>query len=105
MSNDPLSGWVQVRLQTNRFFVQPGKTVTIPVDLLNPGAAIDHLEFSVLGIPAEWLGASLPIVMLPPQEPRQVIIVVQPPPYPQVQAGIYPLQVRVASLRTPARAI
>lgn len=105
MTNDPLSNWLQVRLETNQFSVQPGKAVTIPVNLLNQGAEIDHLEFSLRGLPPDWLGAPMPIVMLPPGEPRQITLVLQPPPYPTVRAGLYPFLLRIVSLRMPAHSL
>jgi Tol biopolymer transport system component len=105
MANDPFAGWVEVKLEITRYTVQPGKTVLIPVDLLNTGSVIDHLEFSLLGIPAGWLGASLPIVMLPAGESRTVTLVIQPPPPPHVRAGVYPLQLRLTSLRLQGRSV
>ena len=105
MTSDPLDHWLQVRLETNQFSVQPGKAVTVPVDLVNQGTEIDHLEFSLRGLPPEWIGAPMPIVMLPPGEPRQVTLVLQPPPYPTVRAGFYPFLLRIVSLRMPAHSL
>ena len=105
MTNNPFSGWVDVKLEITRYTVEPGRTVMIPVDLENTGKVIDHLEFSILGIPPDWLGAPLPIVMLPAGESRQITLVIQPPPAPNVRAGIYPFQMRITSLRLQGRSI
>jgi len=105
MTNDPFSGWIEVRLEVTRYTVQPGRTVVIPVEIENTGKVIDHLEFSILGIPPEWLGAPLPIVMLPVGETRQVSLVIQPPPATGLRPGVYPLQLRISSLRLQGRTI
>ena len=105
MTNDPFAGWIEVKLEITRYTVQPGRTVMIPVELENTGTVIDHLEFSILGIPPDWLGAPLPIVMLPVGESRQVTLVIQPPPAPNVHAGVYPIQMRISSLRLQGRSV
>jgi Tol biopolymer transport system component len=105
MTDDPMQGWLEVRLEKNRFTVQPGKAISIPVALTNLSQVVDHLEFGVSGIPADWIGAALPLVMLPPGEKRQVAVIIQPPAYPNVQAGIYPFFIKITSLRQEARYI
>lgn len=103
MTNDSFADWIELRLEREHYVAQPGKTISIPVELKNQGAVVDHLEFSVEGIPPEWLGSALPVVMLPPGEQRQVNLVIQPPAAPPVRAGVYPMLLRVASLRLQAR--
>lgn len=105
MQDDPYQGWINIRLDARRFAAAPGKSVVIPFWLRNQGTEADHLEFALTGIPPDWLGAPLPIIMLAPGEERQVSLVVQPASYPQVRAGHYPLALRMSSLRLPGRSL
>jgi Tol biopolymer transport system component len=98
-----MEGWIDVRIDRSQFEVQPGKIVEIPVVLTNRGSEVDHLEFSLEGILPEWLGRQTPILMLAPGKTQQISLEVQPPSQLNAPAGVYPLLLRISSLRHSER--
>ncbi|HLF88279.1 MAG TPA: hypothetical protein VI451_04990 [Anaerolineales bacterium] len=82
-------------LDMQEWFVTPGKSTYIPVQLANQGTATKILQLSVSGIPAHWLEMVPEKVVVLPGEQKEVALVVQLPDAPMTKTGRYPIQVTV----------
>jgi uncharacterized membrane protein len=69
--------------------------------LQNNGSDEDFLECSVLGVPATWISLANPVTRLPASSSQWILIAIQVPPIPQVQAGRYPITIQVVSQKIP----
>jgi hypothetical protein len=83
--------------------VAPENAVKVHVALINQSLIEDYFDIQVKGVPAEWITIDTPAVHLAPDEAKQIVITVQPPPVPQSRVGQYPLDVRAVSQSNPNR--
>jgi hypothetical protein len=60
------SGRINVQLDNDQISVEPGKSASLALTLLNQGIVVDHFSISVQGIPAIWVPALPPVVQLMP---------------------------------------
>jgi len=77
--------------------VDPGAAAVLTITVLNQGPVVDHLQVSVLNLPADWLPGPMPVVRLLPGARQPVTITIAPPRQPESRAGTYPFTVRVSS--------
>jgi len=91
------SGRISVLLDNDQISVEPGKTVSVALTLLNQGIVVDHFSITVQGIPATWIPALPPVVQLMPGAQQVVHLTISPPRLPASRAGTYPITFRVTS--------
>jgi serine/threonine protein kinase len=94
-------GRVGVILEHDRFDVEPGSSVTIPLVLINQGAARDRFRIRVVGAPPDWVTASAEAVHLMPGARGEPTIRVHPPRDAKSRAGAYTLVINVSSQDAP----
>lgn len=83
--------------------VDPGAAAVLTITVLNQGPVVDHLQVSVLNLPAEWLPGPMPVVRLLPGARQPVTVTIAPPRRPESRAGTYPFTVRVSSQEAPGQ--
>jgi len=94
-----------VYLTSHEFSVAPGQILSIPVLIHNKGTTDQSLTLSISGIPSNWVSVPSPLVHLAPGEQREMVLIVQPPAFPDGHAGRHNLAIRVASQQAPAEAV
>jgi hypothetical protein len=94
---------VGVQVQDTQYSVIPGNIVTIPVTLTNQGEEEDYFEISARGIPLDWVSIATPVVQLSAGKKKEVTVEIAAPPASQIQAGQYPVTLRVVSQNSPAQ--
>jgi eukaryotic-like serine/threonine-protein kinase len=98
-------GRVAVFVEQAQFDVEPGRSISIPIQMLNQGSVVDHFRISVRGLPNAWIPASPPSVQLMPGAQEMVVLTIQPPRTSQTRAGDYNFALRVVSEEAPSEAI
>jgi len=88
-------------VETPELAVDPGASALLTLTVLNQGPVVDHLQVSVLNLPAGWLPAPAPVVRLLPGARQPVSLTIAPPRRPESRAGTYPVTIRVASQEAP----
>ncbi len=83
--------------------VDPGAAAVLTITVLNQGPVVDHLQVSVLNLPADWLPGPMPVIRLLPGARQPVTVTIAPPRRPESRAGIYPFTVRVSSQEAPGQ--
>jgi len=81
----------------------PGGKVIVHTAVINQGEENDQVVIAVKGIPAEWVTVDSPTVYVAVGAVKQVILTIQPPPYPQSDVGEYNMEVEAASRIDPWR--
>jgi hypothetical protein len=94
-------GRVGVLMDSVQFSVAPGKSVRVPIVLLNQGIEEDLFRLGVDGIPASWVSTTSPITPLQPGESKTVDLLIQPPLDPQSRAGRHSFKILVTSQLAP----
>jgi eukaryotic-like serine/threonine-protein kinase len=94
-------GWVGVFMEDTPLTVEPGKSLTTSVVLINQGPVVDQYRVSLEGVPASWLPAAPPLANLMPGDQQEVTLTITPPRSPTSGAGRYPIKLRVASEQSP----
>jgi len=83
--------------------VAPDGKVVIHTAVINKGEENDQVSIVVKGIPAEWVTVDSPTVYIAVGAVKQVILTIQPPPYPQSDVGEYNMEVEAVSRIDPWR--
>ncbi len=83
--------------------VAPEGKVIVHAAVINQGEENDQVGIVVKGLPANWVTIDSPTVYVAVGAVKQVIITVQPPPYPQSDVGEYNMVVEAASKIDPWR--
>jgi len=73
------------------------------VSVAPDGEENDQVAIVVKGIPAEWVTVDSPTVYIAVGAVKQVILTIQPPPYPQSDVGEYNMEVEAVSRIDPWR--
>lgn len=89
------------RVETVDLTAAPGARIKIPLLLSNSSPATEFLELSVQGVPVNWVSLPSPVISLMGGEDKIVDLYLQIPTMPEIQAGIYPLRVSLASQKDP----
>lgn len=97
-------GRIGLLLAATEFSVVPGRSVSIPLVLLNQGLDADTFALSVEGIPSAWVYAASAAVSLAPGRQQEVTLTVQPPASAQIRAGRHPFRILVHSQGAPGQA-
>jgi len=103
MANDPFQP-VQpllVRLDSKEVNALPGSVTKMSLFITNQGQSEEFFEVSAQGIPLAWVSITTPVIRISTGEEKEVQINIQPPPPEQVQAGRFPLVIRVVSQAHP----
>jgi len=83
--------------------VAPNGKVIVHTAVINQGDENDQVSIVVKGIPAEWVTIDSPTVYVAVGAVKQVILTIQPPPYPQSDVGEYNMEVEAISRIDPWR--
>lgn len=81
--------------------VEPGSSVELSFTCLNQGQLEDTFAISVDGLPTGWVPAESGTLILPPYQPKEVVILIQPPRSPASRATRYPFLLRLTSQSNP----
>jgi hypothetical protein len=98
-------GRIGVMMESVQFSVAPGKSIDIPILLLNQGLETDSFRLSVENIPVNWISTQTPTVRLEPGERKEVKLIVEPPHSPSSKAGRHPFKIKISSELIPEDAI
>ncbi|OGO40875.1 MAG: hypothetical protein A2W36_02265 [Chloroflexi bacterium RBG_16_58_14] len=90
-----------LRLDSKEVNALPGRVTRTSLFITNLGQSEDFFEVSIQGIPLAWVSITTPVIKIPTGEEREVQLNIQPPPAEQVQAGSFPLVIRVVSQAQP----
>jgi len=83
--------------------VAPDGKVIVHTAIINKGEENDQVALVVKGLPAEWVMIDSPTVYIAAGGVKQVILTIQPPPYPQSDVGEYSMVVEAVSRIDPWR--
>ena len=95
------SGPLGLAMKDEDWRVAPGEKITIPALVVNRSSDDIFVELSVLGVPVDWVTLDNPVVHLRPKEKHEFVLIISPPPYPQSQAGDYPVNIRASVQNRP----
>ena len=95
------SGPLGLAMKDEDWQVSPGEKIAIPALVANRSSEDIFVEISVLGVPADWVALDNPVVHLRPKEKHEFVLTIAPPPYPQCQAGDYPVNIRASVQNRP----
>lgn len=90
-------GRVGVFLDSSQFSVEPGKTLSVVITLLNQGNQVDHFNTDLEGIPSSWIASAPPVVQMMPGDQKDITTVIRPPLESKSRAGEYSLIIKVTS--------
>jgi len=90
-------------IKEKQISVAPDGKVLVHTAVINKGEENDQVAIVVKGIPAEWVTVDSPMVYIAVGAVKQVIITIQPPPYPQSDVGEYNMEVEAVSRIDPWR--
>jgi len=95
-------GWqIELQLESELYSAAPGQPVTIPVRVINPGAAAATVRLSAEGLPPDWLTQASNVLKLDPGEEHEVEMVITPPQSIENRAGRYPLNLVATNPANP----
>lgn len=97
MQHDAPSSFL-AEIELHEWFVTPGKSTYIPIQLTNQEEATQMLHLSVEGIPSQWIENVPNQIVLPPLEHKSIALLIHPPEAPMTHAGRYPIQLTVAQM-------
>jgi Tol biopolymer transport system component len=80
----------------------PGSEVKISLSINNPSQESEFLELSVQGVPTNWVSLPSPVISLAGGEEKNIDLILQIPPTPEIRAGTLPLKIAVTSQKDPA---
>ena len=83
--------------------VAPDGKVLVHTAIINNGEENDQVAIVVKGLPVEWVTIDSPTVYVAAGTVKQVILTIQPPPYPQSDVGEYNMKVEAISRIDPWR--
>lgn len=84
-----------------RFDVDPGQQVEIPVEVVNNTAVDDRVTVRVLGVPDKWVVSRLQFTSLPGGERTTLKVVIRPPRHRSTPTGRQRLRLQLVSQRHP----
>lgn len=83
--------------------VAPDGKVIVHTAIINKGEENDQVSLVVKGLPVEWVTVESPTIYIAVGAVKQVILTIQPPPYPQSDVGEYHMEVEAISRIDPWR--
>ena len=83
--------------------VAPEGKVLVHTAIINQGEENDQVVFNVKGLPANWVTIDSPTIYIAAGAVKQVILTIQPPPYPQSDVAEYNMEVEAVSKIDPWR--
>lgn len=92
-------------LPGTQYGVEPGKSMTIPLILLNQKSISDAFLIAVGGAPPAWLHLASTRIELASGEQRQILLEIKPARSPQTQAKTYSIRINVASQNVPGQIV
>jgi hypothetical protein len=92
---------VTIQLRATELTVAPGSRVNVQVLLHNRSSADGFFEFTVRGIPSNWVAVPLPVIRLAAGEQREVLLTIQPPLPPVGRAGRHQVVIRATNQGAP----
>ncbi len=95
-------GRIGLFLQTPEVIVEAGRSAALQLEALNQGDIVDHVGFTVLGIPEAWVRVPSSEVRLMPGAQQPVTLLLEPPRSPESRHGSYPVSIRATSRKFPA---
>lgn len=101
MASDKDSTRIGIVLEPTTLTLDAGQPAVVEVTLANFGRTVDHFTLEVEGVPARWIERPTAPLCLNPGDQTTTRIQVQVPPDPDIQAGDYPVTVRVYSRADP----
>lgn len=98
-------GRVAVFAEETKLSVEPGRSISVPIQVMNQGSVVDHFRLSVRGLPNTWIPNPPAPVQLMPGAQETLVLTIQPPRISQTQAGNYNFSVRVSSQDAPGETV
>ena len=83
--------------------VAPEGKVLVHTAVINKGQENDHVAIIVKGLPKDWVTIDNPTIYIASGAVKQVIITIQPPPYPQSDVDEFTMEVEAVSRIDPWR--
>ena len=83
--------------------VAPEGKVIVHTAIINNGEENDQVALIAKGLPAEWVTIDSPTIYIAAGAVKQVVLTIQPPPYPQSDVGEYNMEVDAVSRIDPWR--
>ena len=96
-----VEGQVGLLMASNTFSAVPGESSTVPVVLLNQGLKDDTFRLAVDGIPGNWVSYSPALIPLAPDQQKEVLVAIRPPPGTESRAGRHRFRIQVISQASP----
>jgi serine/threonine protein kinase len=88
-------------LAQDAYTVEPGRQLTINMEIFNRGDLADRVTVRVQGVPPSWVTTPHECVQAPAGETVQLSIAVRPPRHPSTSTGRQRLRVELVSQRYP----
>jgi len=102
-STNPEGRPLLLAIKEKQVSVAPEGKVIVHTAVINKGEENDQVALVVKGLPTEWVTIDSPTVYIAAGAVKQVIITIQPPPYPQSDVGEYNMKVEAVSRIDPWR--
>ncbi|MBN1149437.1 MAG: PD40 domain-containing protein [Anaerolineales bacterium] len=96
-----VQGQIGVLMESTRYAVSPGESVTMTFVLVNQGLEEDYLSLSLDGLPGGWISTSAATTRLAPGEQKEVSVTIRPPRSPQSRAGRNRFKLQVVGRDAP----
>jgi len=90
-------------IKESQVSVAPDGKVIVHTAVINNSQENDQVTIKVKGLPADWITIDNPTVYVAAGAIKQVIITIQPPPYPQSDVGEFILEAEATSKYDPWR--
>ncbi len=100
-SIQPQKANIRVVIKEKELSVAPEGKVEFHIGAINSGTMEDIVKFSVKGIPTEWVSFDEPELRVEAGKAKQVILQIQPPPFPDGRVGKYKLEIQGTSRNAP----
>jgi len=102
-SSKPEGRPLLLAIKEKQVSVAPEGKVLVHTAIINNGEENDQVSLIVKGMPVEWVTIDSPTVYIAAGTVKQVILTIQPPPYPQSDVGEYNMEVEAVSRIDPWR--
>jgi len=95
-------GALQILSDSGEYKAIPGSPVKIPLTIRNNSQQSEALEITVQGVPATWVSLPSPMISVSGGEQKNVEIILQVPPAPEIRSGYVPVKLTAARLNDPS---
>lgn len=96
---------VVVYVENLQISADPGRSLALPVIVLNRSATADRLRLAISGLPDNWLSYPTQDIPVLPGAQQNLNVLIHPPRLPESKAGRYPINIRVSSQSTPTESV